>query len=344
LNFRVPWVRTTLFGDWSAFTGTINVTTDGDGGDFRMGTSYSFPGFPLATVNLSDRVWAYYTGTLSSGAGTTIEIGELSGGSLSRLMGGPTGGRNFTYRIGGKTPIATEVTFAGTIGEQTTGTTTSMVKTGAGIWRLSGVCSWNGGTTVEAGTHKIAGSVTSGAAVSVASGATLALAGGTLSSDALHIATGATLSGNGTINGDLNNSGIITCTTGALTVTGDVVNEGTMRLTGGASLNATGAFVNNGVLDLLTGVDALPANLENNGVVIVNADRRILSMAKAGSTFTCTAQGYAGHTYQLQRADSPAGLWANVGAAQSGNGSVLTLTDAGGATGPQRFYRVLVLP
>ena len=50
LNLYVPFVRTTLFTDWSAFTGTINVITDADGGDLRMGTSYGFPGFPQAAV------------------------------------------------------------------------------------------------------------------------------------------------------------------------------------------------------------------------------------------------------------------------------------------------------
>ena len=28
LNFYVPWVRTTLFSNWSAFTATIKVLTD----------------------------------------------------------------------------------------------------------------------------------------------------------------------------------------------------------------------------------------------------------------------------------------------------------------------------
>src|SRR5581483_10185544 len=182
-NFFVPYIRTTLYSDWSAFTGTINVITDNDGGDLRMGTNYSFPGFPLATVNLGDRVWAYYVGTLAQGAGTTIEIGELAGTALSVLEGGPTGGRNFTYRIGGKTLAGNEVTFAGTIQEQNSSTTTSFTKTGDGIWTLSGACSWNGGTTVEQGTLKISGSMGCGAAVGVNAGATLNLAGGTISAD-----------------------------------------------------------------------------------------------------------------------------------------------------------------
>ena len=355
LNFYVPFVRTTLFTDWSAFTGTINVLTDGDGGDFRMGTSYSFPGFPQAAVVLSDKVWAYYTGTLSSGAGTTIEIGELAGTALAVLEGGATGGRNFTYRIGGKN---TDAIFAGTIQEQNTGTATAYVKTGTGTWTLGGACTWNGGTAVEAGTLKITGSVTCGAATEVASAAALYLAGGALTTDALNIASGATFtaSGNATLTGDFNNDGTATVTGGTFACTGDVVNNGTMRFLSGALLTATGAFVNNGLLDLLTSPSSLPANFQNNGVVLLRELVKVASAAKSGSTFTVTIASFSAHTYQLLRADTLAGPWnaipgvpAQNGAhVTNGDGSItptlLTLTDPGGATGTQRYYRVGVSP
>jgi autotransporter-associated beta strand protein len=352
-NIRIPWIRSTFDVDWSAFTGTINVTTDGNAepgggstvtGDFRMGTDYSFAGFPNASVNLGDKVWAYYTGILASGAGTTIEIGELSGTAASVLQGGGTGGRNFTYRIGGKTPGKGEVTFAGMISEQNTSTTSSFVKTGAGTWKLSGTCAWNGGTTIEQGTLKISGSVSSGAATNVAPGAALTFAGGSLTTETLNVAATASVDGNGTITADVTNYGTITCGTGTLSVTGDVVNNGTMRVTSGAVLSAGGSFINNGVLDLLSSAAGLPPNLVNNGVVVDNRDRRIISAAKSGGDFTCTVQGYSGHTFQLQRADSPGGQWNNIGSPLPGAGSVLTLTDAGGATGAQKFYRVLVTP
>ncbi len=343
LNFFVPFIRTTLFSDWSAFTGVINVITDGDGGDFRMGSSYYFPGFPQAALVLADKVWASYTGTLASGAGTTIEIGELAGGALSGLVGGGTGGRNFTYRIGGRN---TDAIFAGTIQEQNSATTTSFVKTGAGIWTLSGSCAWNGGTEVEQGTLKITGNVGCVGATNVALGAALNLAGGALATDALNIEGGATFigGGNATITGDFNNSGMATLSSGTFNVTGDVVNSGTLRLTGGTALNCSGGFVNGGVLDLLTGAGSLPANFTNDGVVILNTDRRVLSTTKSGATFSCTVWGYAGHTYLLQRADAPGGAWANLGGAQAGAGALITCTDAGGATGAARYYRVLVQP
>jgi hypothetical protein len=52
-----------------------------------------------------------------------------------------------------------------------------------------------------------------------------------------------------------------------------------------------------------------------------------------------------GHNYQMQRADSLSGPWANVGAQQPGSGAVLQFTDPAGATGAQkRFYRIQITP
>ncbi len=287
---------------------------------------------------------------MSGGAGTTIEIGELSGTALSVLEGGATGGRALTYRIGGRN---TNATFAGNIQEQNTGTATSYVKTGTGVWTLSGTGDWNGGTTIEQGTLKITGAITCASATNVAPAATLQFSGGSLATDALNIASNALLTGNGTITGDLNNDGtVLTTTGGTLAVTGDVVNNGTMRIASRTALSATGAFVNNGVLDLLTSSSGLPPNLENNGIVIDSTGLRVLAVSKSGSTFTLTVQGYIGHTYQLQQAASLTATWAPVGTAQLGTDpgntptaiTPLTFTDAGGATGTQRFYRIAVTP
>lgn len=200
LDFHVPWVRTTLVSDWSAFSGRINVITDADGGDFRMGTNYDFPGFPLATIHLNDKVWAYYSGIQSAGAGTTIAIGALSGGPLAVLQGGPTAGRNLTYRIGGRN---TDDTYAGTIREQNAGTITSYVKTGTGSWTLAGNGNWNGGTSVEQGTLRLAGSSACAGATQVSPGATLDLDGGLFVTDAVNVAAAATIRGHGSLDSDL---------------------------------------------------------------------------------------------------------------------------------------------
>jgi autotransporter-associated beta strand protein len=206
LDFHVPWVRTTLLSDWSAFSGRINVITDADGGDFRMGTNYGFPGFPLATIHLNDKVLAYYSGIQSAGAGTTIAIGALSGGPLAVLQGGPTSGRNLTYRIGGRN---TDDTFAGTIREQNAGTMTSYVKIGTGIWTLAGTCNWNGGTSVEQGALRLTGSATCAGSTQVFPAALLELDGGSFGSDSINVAAGASIRGHGTLEADLVVAGAI---------------------------------------------------------------------------------------------------------------------------------------
>ena len=166
LNFSVTYVRTSLYGDWSAFTGNINVS---GGGEFRV---LNFTGYPNAAINLSDNNWMDFQGAVDP-AGTTLQIGALSGASSSSLFGGPTTGNIFTWQVGGQN---TDAIFAGTIAEQNTNTITAIEKTGAGTWTLNGSNSFVGGMTVSAGTLQVnntTGSATGTNQVFVASGATL---------------------------------------------------------------------------------------------------------------------------------------------------------------------------
>ena len=142
--------------------------------------------------------------------------------------------------------------------------------------------------------------------------------------------------------------GTVACSTGVLNITGDVVNNGRMRFTGGAALNATGHFVNNGVIDLLTGAQALPADFENNGVVIDSRSLSQVQVSKVGNVVTLTVKGYTQHTYQCQRASSlTAPNWnnGNIGPAQTptSDGQTLVFTD-NAATPGQGFYRITVSP
>ena len=145
------------------------------------------------------------------------------------------------------------------------------------------------------------------------------------------------------ISGTFVNNGSTTIS-GSLHLAGETVNNGTLRLTASGLLDVTGAFENNGILDLLTSASNLPPNFTNNGTVILNTDRRILTAAKAGANFTCTALGHTGHTYQLQYTPALGGTWLPIGGQQNGNGTTLTFTDLGGATSAARFYRLLVGP
>jgi autotransporter-associated beta strand protein len=343
LDYRTNYVRADITGDWSAFSGQLNVTTTGSG-DFRIAAAYAWPGLPSASVNLAANTYFYMSGTTNSGAGTTISIGAFSGASGSHLRGGATSGRTLTYRIGDK---GTNATFSGDITEQNTGSTTSLVKTGAGIWNLAGPSTHRGNTTVENGTLCLlaGGSITNTASIDVQSGATFCINGGSATVETLTVAAGAAFtSTGGTFTGDFVNDGTAAVSAGTLTINGNVINSGTLRITSGAQLATTGTFTNTGVLDLLTSASTLPPNFVNTGIVIENTERRILTSAKAGPNFSVTIAGYPGHTYQLQRTTTLGGTWTNIGAAVSGTGSTLTLTDTGGATGGAGFYRVFVFP
>jgi autotransporter-associated beta strand protein len=128
LNLVVTYIRTDLMGNWSNFSGTINVTTDSDGGDFRIYNSY---GFPNAAINLGNNVVAYHA---STGA-QTISIGELSGTASSSLI-------NEDWIIGNKN---TDAVFNGLISGN------SLTKVGTGQLVLTNANTYIGGTAVNAG-------------------------------------------------------------------------------------------------------------------------------------------------------------------------------------------------
>ncbi len=237
LNFRVPYVRTTLYNDWRGFTGTLNVVDSGaggtGGGDLRMGTNYSFGGFPNATVNLGASCTACYSGILSAGAGTTVPIGALNGPATATLLGGATGGRALTYRIGG---LGTAASFAGSIADQAADSPTAIVKSGAGNWTLGGTATHSGGTVVEQGTLVLTGTVESAGALRVGPGAVLELAGGAAVVEGVAVPAGATLRGWGAIGrevavgGDCLGRGFGGGAGGVLAVSGLFSAGGTARL------------------------------------------------------------------------------------------------------------------
>ena len=206
LNLVVSYVRGDFHGDWSAFTGQLNVSS-ATGSEFRMAESYAPDGFPHTSVHLSAGVAMKHTGILNQGAGTSIRVGQLSGASGSSLLGGVTGGRALTYLIGAK---GGSTTFAGNIAEQTPGSTlTNIVKQGGGTWTLSGSGAWAGGTRIDQGTLEISGDITSNGAVNVASGAMLRLSGGSLATDVVTIDAGAAMIAHGALAADLNVNGTL---------------------------------------------------------------------------------------------------------------------------------------
>jgi autotransporter-associated beta strand protein len=185
-----------------------------------------------------------------------------------------------------------------------------LIKTGGGLLILGGANSYTGTTNILNGTLELTGSIAGTTSLTVASGAVFDLAGGSLS------------------------------------VSGGITNNGIFKLSGTPALAQTGTFINDGVLDLINGPQTLPASFTNNGTVLNASSVIVQQLGMSGSNFSLTIQGYAQHTYQLQRTTSLVApvTWTNVGAPQTGNGSQLIFTDTSGAGGAAGFYQVQVAP
>jgi autotransporter-associated beta strand protein len=167
LDLNIPYIRSELDGDWSAFTGRINASTTADEGWFLAGNSN---GFGNAAISLGDRVLMLYRDSEDA----VVEIGELTGTELSELGAGGEGSNNITWVIGGKNSSAE---FQGLISDRqfkNTGSATSIIKTGTGNWTLSHANTYTGITEITGGIltiDNIEGSATGSGNVTVRSGA-----------------------------------------------------------------------------------------------------------------------------------------------------------------------------
>jgi autotransporter-associated beta strand protein len=209
LNLVVNYVRGDLRGDWSAFTGTINVTAKTGADEMRVDNNF---GYANATLFLNDGVNLGRADT----ANTTNDIGALTGTSLATLGPGNSTGAGATWRIGW---LNGNDTFAGTIANDNGNT---IIKVGTGAWTLSGV-NMASNTLVSTGVLAVSGSH-SGANLHVASGAFLdvSLLG------SLALGFGQTLGGEGTVWGGVDTSGGGTIAPG--------FSIGTLTVTNNASL------------------------------------------------------------------------------------------------------------
>lgn len=188
LNLVVNYVRDDLSGNWSGFTGLINVTAKAGADEMRINNNF---GYANATINLNDGV----TLCRSFTANTTNDIGALTGTSLSTLGPGNSSGAGTTWRIGW---LNGNETFAGTIGDDNGNT---IMKVGTGTWTYAGY-SLARNTVVSSGVLSVAGSL-GGANIKVVAGAFLDVTPiGTF-----YPVTGQTLGGNGTVWGSVDTSG-----------------------------------------------------------------------------------------------------------------------------------------
>src|SRR5262249_3660000 len=148
LNLVVNYVRDSLDGDWSAFTGIINVTPKNASGDeFRINNSF---GLSNAIVILNDGVLMDRATT----ANATIDIGELDGTSLATIGQGNGSAASPNWRVGWKN---TPSTFAGTLANDV-----SLTKVGSGTLTLLGNNTHTGTTTISNGVLALANNSTNG--------------------------------------------------------------------------------------------------------------------------------------------------------------------------------------
>ena len=159
IDFRISWVREYLQGDFSQFYGRLIGNGVGSSNQLVIDMS---GGIPNGVVELKGNIRMIYWETNGD-----LHIGGLSGPASTGLSGSSkqTAGHKMTWRIGGAN---TDETFAGVIDDCASNTadkykgTTTIVKEGSGLWRLTGTNIYTGSTTVESGTLIVNGSHTTG--------------------------------------------------------------------------------------------------------------------------------------------------------------------------------------
>lgn len=171
LEYRIPYVREYLEGDWTKFFGTLvanGVGTEKDGSQLMF--QKGFKGMPNTRVCLKGKTrmvcWdtnaEMYIGGLSGDAGTYLSSSSKS-----------TTGAQMIWHVGG---LNTNETFNGVIDNKTSANKdahTSIVKEGTGDWRLTGKNTYNGTTTVKGGRLIVNGTNSGAGAYTVNEGAVL---------------------------------------------------------------------------------------------------------------------------------------------------------------------------
>jgi autotransporter-associated beta strand protein len=366
LNLNVDYVRGDISGDWSGFTGWLNVrstsgTPTGTGSDdFRVATA---AGFPNARVALGTNVFMYSRAT----AGSTIPIGEFSSAASVGVSagGGSSAGTQFavTWRVGGLNTDATNAAiFQGT---------TALIKEGTGAWTLTGASTHTGATTVNNGLLVVNGSfngssvtvfggglggggVISGAAVVVNSGATLA-PGPTAGFGILTISNNLTLAAGSTMFVPVQHSPL---TNAAVKISGTLFAGGTLIVTNSAldltngdsfklfiTPNFSGAFTNLILPPLADGLVWNTNALKISGTLSVAAlaPPTIGGLALTGTSLTGSGSGGIPYwTYYVLTSTNLtfATPWTPVATNQFDVGGNFLFTNTIAPGQPQTFFRL----
>jgi hypothetical protein len=167
-------------------------------------------------------------GTVDVGAGSSLGEMTLAGGTIA----------------GGTLDVASSLSLPpGLIGYGTvTGAVTNAgwVEAQGGTLDLAQGLNGTGSAQVDAGSELELGGNSSVTDLNVASGGVLQLDGVTVTTDPVALDANASITGSGTITGDLTNDGVVTAVGGTLDLTGNITGSGTLEIAPGATLKLDG--------------------------------------------------------------------------------------------------------
>lgn len=362
LDLFVSYVRGNISGDWTAFSGRVNVRPGAvTPYEFRLGNF----GSPNGAIHLASGVVMYHI----LGNGRTIDIGELSGEAGATIGTGNGNSINPHWRVGARNTTAT---FAGRILDAGT---TRITKVGAGAWTLAGTNAYTGVTTVSGGILLIDGDHSDATGtvtvdVGAALGGTGIIGGNTIVNGAL--APGASGIGTLTFNGGLtlNAGGIAMFELSKLPFTNDVVRVLGMVTFGGtlsvANVNPelleagdtfrlfdaasySGAFATINLPELENGLAWDMRDLHADGTLrVISTNPPVIADVSHsnGSLSFSGRSGTPGGTCYVLRSTNvslPAAQWERVATNQFNGSGEFIHVEPIDAFLPQRFY-LLQLP
>jgi fibronectin-binding autotransporter adhesin len=258
----VSTLNATIGGNGTS-TGTGSLSVDGTGSSFASSTYLTVgdSGTGSLAVTNGGTVSVTTDLTLGSGSGAT-GTATVSGGSLDvggTLAVGPAGkGSSLAVGTGGQVTASVLHVYSGS-------STTDDGTIDIGTASTPGTVDSAGSMTVGSGS---ALDVLDGGSVTNEAGGQWLMQGGSVSAGAF--ANAGTVSGNGTIGPQVQNTGTVEAAGGTLTASGGVTGTGTVQTDSGATLSlggnsSAGTLTNNGTLALGTNSITVSGDYDNGG-------------------------------------------------------------------------------